>query len=108
MRFQPVKCNMMQLTNTRTSKIQAYYKLEGTVLENVDSIKYLGVTITKDLKWNTHISNVCTKANRTLVFFRRNLFSWPQNVREAAYKGLVRPILEINMVAQFGTLIMKV
>ena len=69
MRFQPVKCNMMQLTNKRTSKIQASYKLEGTVLENVESIKYLGVTITKDLKWNTHISNVCTKANRTLGFF---------------------------------------
>ena len=94
MRFQPVKCNMMQLTNKRTSKIQASYKLEGTVLENVESIKYLGVTITKDLKWNTHISNVCTKANRTLGFFRRNLFSCPQDVREAAYKGLVRPILE--------------
>ena len=29
-----------------------------------------------------------------LVFFRRNLFSCPQDVREAAYKGLVRPILE--------------
>ena len=84
--FQPVKCNMMQLTNKRTSKIQASYKLEGTVLENVESIKYLGVTKTKDLKWNTHISNVCTKANRTLVFFfRQNLFSCPQDVREAAY-----------------------
>ena len=64
------------------------------MLENVESIKYLGVTITKDLKWNTHISNVCTKANRTLGFLRRNLFSCPQDVREAAYKGLVRPILE--------------
>ena len=29
-----------------------------------------------------------------LVIFRRNLFSCPQDVREAAYKGLVRPILE--------------
>ena len=45
MRFQPVKCNMLQLTNKRTSKIQAFYKLEGTV-ENVESIKYLGVIIT--------------------------------------------------------------
>ena len=85
---------VMQLTNKRTSKIQASYKLEGIVLENVECtcIKCLGVTITKDLKWNTHISNVCTKANRTLL--RRNLFSCPQDVREAAYKGLVRPILE--------------
>ena len=35
-----------------------------------ESTKYLGVTITMDIKWNTHIGNVCTKglANRTLVF----------------------------------------
>ena len=48
MRFQPVKCNMMQLTK-KHNKIQASYTLEGTVLENVNSIKYLGVTITSDL-----------------------------------------------------------
>ena len=60
----------------------------------MDNIKYLGVTITNDLKWNTHISNICTKANRTLGFLRRTLFSCPQNVKEAAYKGMVRPILE--------------
>ena len=47
MRIQPVKCNMMQLTNKRINKSEALYTLEGTVLENVDSIKYLGVTITK-------------------------------------------------------------
>ena len=52
------------------------------------------MTITNDLKWNTHISNICTKANRTLGFLRRTLFSCPQNVKEAAYKGMVRPILE--------------
>ena len=43
---------------------------------------------------NTHISNICNKANRTLGFLRRTLFSCPQNVKEAAYKGMVRPILE--------------
>ena len=35
-------------------------------LENVEGIKYLEVTITNDLRWTTHVSNVCTKANRTL------------------------------------------
>ena len=88
MRFQPVKCNMMQLTRNHLNKIQASYTLEGTVLENVDNIKYLGVTITNDLKWNTHIRNICTKANRTLGFLRRTLFSCPQNVKEAAYKSM--------------------
>ena len=68
----------------------------GTVLENVESIKYLGVTITNDLRWNTYVSNVCTKANRTLGFLRRNLYACPQAVKEAAYKGLVRPVLEYS------------
>ena len=81
MRFQPVKCNIMQLTRKRIIKINAVYSFEGTVLENVGNIKYLGVTISKDLKWNTHVSNVCTKANRTLGFLRRNLSSCPQRER---------------------------
>ena len=50
--------------------------------------------ISKDLKWNTHVSNVCTKANITLGFLRRNLSSCPQDVKEMAYKGLVQPINE--------------
>ena len=75
MRFQPVKCNMMQMIRKRIKKIHASYTLEGTDLE---SIKYLGVTVTSDLRWNRHVSNVCTKANRTLGFLRRNLYSCPR------------------------------
>ena len=94
MRFQPVKCNIMQITRKWIKKINAHYSLEGTVLENVEKIKYLGVTITNDLKWNTHVSNICTKANRTLGFLRRNLAAYPLDVKESAYKRLVRPVLE--------------
>ena len=84
----------MQLTRKLTNKIQANYTLEGTVLENVENIKYLGVTVTNDLKWDMYISNICTKANRTLGFLRRTLFFCPQDVKEAVYKGMVRPVLE--------------
>ena len=82
MRFQPVKCNMMQLTK-KHNKIDASYTLDGTVLENVENIKYLGVTITSDLKRNSHIRNVCSKANRTLGFLRRNLFLAPRCERNS-------------------------
>ena len=49
MRFQPVKCNMTQITRKRIEKVHASYTLEGTVLESVENIKYLGVTIINDL-----------------------------------------------------------
>ena len=81
MRFQPVKCNMMQLTRKRTKKIHASYTLEGTDLENVASITYPGVIIISDLRSNTHVSNFCTKANRTFGFLRRNLYCCPQEVK---------------------------
>ena len=43
-----------------------------------------------------HVSNVCTKDNPTLGFLRQNLYACPQEVKEAAYKGLVRPVLEYS------------
>ena len=42
----------------------------------------------------THVSNICTKANRTLGFLRRNLAACPLDVKELAYKRLARPVLE--------------
>ena len=63
-------------------------------LENVESIKYLGVTITHDLRWNRHVSNICTKANRELGFLKQNISACPQDVKEMVYKESVHPVLE--------------
>ena len=71
--FQPVKSNIMQITRKRIKKINASYNLEEQVLDNVEQIKYSGITIINHLKWNTHVTNICTKANRTLGFHRHNL-----------------------------------
>ena len=78
--------NIMSMSNNRMPKYN------DRISKFNDSM--LGVTITSNLRWNTHVSNVCTKANRTLGFLRRNLYSCPQEVNEAAYKGLVRPVLD--------------
>ena len=94
MRFHPVKCNIMQITRKRIKKINASYNLEGTVIDNIGNINYLGITITNNLRWNTHVSNMCTKANRTLGLFRRNLSACSQDVKGSAYKGIVRPVLK--------------
>ena len=42
-----------EITRKRIKKINASNTLEGTALDNVEKIKYHGITITNDLKWNT-------------------------------------------------------
>ena len=49
MRFQPVRCNIMQIKRKRIKKVNASYNCEGTFLGNVEYIKYLGVTITSSV-----------------------------------------------------------
>ena len=66
------KCEVITVTRKR-KRIVHQYKLNDAILTPVEATKYLGVTITSDLKWNSHISNVCQKANNTLAFLRRNL-----------------------------------
>ena len=88
MRFQPVKFNIMQITRKWVKK-NASYTLDGTVLDNIEKIKYIGITITNDLKWNTHISNICTTAKRTLGFLRCKMAACPRDIKDSAYKGLV-------------------
>ena len=56
--------------------------------------KYLGVTLSDDLTWRTHTSNVVGDASRTLNFLRRTLRIASQNTKALAYKSLVRPNLE--------------
>ena len=46
-----------------------------------------------------HISNICTNANRTRGFLGELFFPAPQDVKEAAYKGMVCPILDYGSSA---------
>ena len=91
--FRPIKCNMIKLARKRVKRVIATYIFRGNSLGKCKQIQVFGETITNDLRWNTHVGNICTKANRTLGFLRRNFSSCPIEVKEMAYKGLLRPIL---------------
>jgi len=64
------------------------------LLSTVSSHTYLGITVSSDLKWHEHISNICLKATRTLNFVRRNTYCCSQEAKNLAYLSLVRPNLE--------------
>ena len=77
-----------------SNDIRQYYILHGHQLEQVQSAKYLGVSITSDMKWSEHIANICKKANNTLSFLKRNLNISNSNLKEKTYQSLVRPTME--------------
>ena len=74
--------------------IQFDYTLHQQRLDQVQSATYLGLTITDDLDWGQHISEISAKAAKTLGFLRRNLAFAPRHIKEVAYKTLVHPKLE--------------
>ena len=64
----------MRVTRLHPSRhIDFNYTLHQQTLEQVQSAKYLGLTITDDLDWGQHISEITCKATKTLGFLRRNL-----------------------------------
>ena len=95
MKFNVAKCHSMRVTRHPPDKhIQFDYTLHQQRLEQVQSAKYLGLTITDDLDWGQHISEISAKATKTMGFLRPNLAFAPKHTKEVAFKTLVRPKLE--------------
>ena len=95
MKFNVAKCHSMRVTRHQHHKqILFDYSLHNQTLENVQSAKYLGITISDNMDWGQHISEISSKATKTLGFLRRNLAFAPRSTKEVAYKTLVRPKLE--------------
>ena len=64
--------------------VNAAYKLHGVILETVTCARYLGVDISSNLSWGSHIDRITGTANRTLGFVRRNIRTKMSGVRETA------------------------
>ena len=94
MNFNTNKCHILSIKN----KTQFFYSLNNETLEYVTTNPYLGITISNDLKWHSHISTITKKANSTLGFLRRNIRRCPINSKRTAYIALVRAVLEYGAI----------
>ena len=93
MSFNADKCFTLHITRKRKT-VEYNYMLHDHKLKETTDSKYLGVIISNDLSWATHIRNISAKANRTIGVLRRNIHSCPKVVKAAAYTTLVRPSIE--------------
>ena len=93
MKFNALKCYKMTVTNKKIPIIRNY-KINNTIMQNEDKIKYLGVIIDKKLTFKQHIEETCKKAQTVLNMIRRNLYFAPKKVKMKACLSTVIPILE--------------
>ncbi|XP_014679418.1 PREDICTED: RNA-directed DNA polymerase from mobile element jockey-like, partial [Priapulus caudatus] len=82
MSFNPKKCTTLTISRKQTP-IKQTYTIMGTKLKKEEHQLYLGVELTDDLSWSTHISRSKGKANRALNFIRRNLVGCPEPAAQA-------------------------
>ena len=67
----------------------------GNAVEGVNSFKYRGGWITKDLTWSRHVTEICTKARRVvgLIYRQYYQYSTPETL-DLLYVSFVRPHLK--------------
>lgn len=93
MQLNSSKCKVLRVSRT-SSCFPGTYFLNSTLLEQVESYRYLGIHITSSLTWSLHISTIIKSANSMLGYLRRNFSTAPSSLKLTLYKTLVRSKLE--------------
>ena len=84
----------MLITNRNKRPIIPPIYLNNIALSEVQSHTNLGVTITNDLSWSKHITQIASKANKRLNIISRSRHILPRLALEHLYTSMVRPIIE--------------
>ncbi|KAG5861195.1 hypothetical protein JTB14_007083 [Gonioctena quinquepunctata] len=71
------------------------YFLNGFKLTVVETQPDLGVTVTDNLRWSTHISSIVKKPNNRLYTMKRTLKNLSTQVPSKLYTTYIRPLLEL-------------
>ena len=98
MDFNVKKCQVMQITMKKPPFI-SNFTLKGSVLEEVDEFRDLGLLTNHHLPWNSHIHIITSKANRILGLIKRTCRGWKDTeTLKTLYCTLVRLHMEYGSV----------
>ena len=95
MLFNPTKCYKMSVYRSRSPVVEDY-SLYNQTLVAVQQHPCLGVLLSSDLRWNSHVDKIAKTGNSTLAFVKRNLYACSEETKQAAYVPLVRPHQEYS------------
>ena len=81
-------------TNVILSMNFLYTTSTGTILTPVDQLRDLGITVSSDSSWTSHIRSSCNKARKMAAWVFSVFHSRNTGVMLTLYKSLVRSLLE--------------
>ena len=73
--FNAAKCKYMIISRKRSPPPEYPLRLFGCPMQSVDCYKYLGLLITNNLTWSTHIDSICSRAKKILGLIYRWFYS---------------------------------
>ena len=89
-KFNESKCKILTISRKK-QPITFTYHLGSANLCRIQEEKDLGVIVTKNLSWNSHVHNITLKANKLLGLLRRTYSLLADiSVRRALYLSLVK------------------
>ena len=105
--------NKLLLNTDKTKEIVFDFRLQpsdvppvvinGNVIEQVHSYKYLGVIIDDKLKWDEQASAVSKKVNKRMFFLRKlNSFYVDKTLLDLFYKSTIQSIISFCIIAWGG------
>ena len=98
MDFNVKKCKLMRITMKKQPFI-SNFTLKGSVLEEVNEFRDLGLLTNHHLSWNSHIDTITSKANRILGLIKRTCRGWKDTeTLKTLYCTLVRSQVEYGSV----------
>ena len=83
------KCKAICISNKKKPPIYDY-SLNSVALNWVHTFKYPGVRIDSKLKWGDQVTEVATRANRTLNLLRRTMYGCSKDAKKRAHTTLIR------------------
>ncbi len=70
----------------------------------VESFRFLGTTISQDLKWDNHIDSIVRKAQQRLYFLRQlRKFNLPQELLKLFYSAITESVLSTSITVWFSS-----
>ena len=82
--------------------------IDGRTLEIVQHFKFLGSTISSNLKWELNVVNIVKKAQQRLYFLRRlRSFGLTTQVMLNFYRAVIESVLTFSISVWFGSITQK-